>query len=217
MLKLKIILLGFFAFLSVPLTMQAQACDHDCNMRQQQDHANEMNAQAARNSGGPSTTNNQHLVDQLRNKGPNPNAPAVLPKVDTYIAVVLHPEADDPWAIWNTQDKNVGKRVLEYCEQAMGDKKCKIVAEGKNTAVAIGYKNNHLVDTATGKDPYAAKENLKKKCGSDCLVGAVFAAHPVIQTDWVDVDIKGYLPTKEAVRLKNQNALDLKPNPPVKP
>lgn len=163
--------------------------------------------------GGASATNNQDLVDQLRNKGPNPNAPAVLPTVDTYIAVVLHPDADDPWAIWNTQDKNVGKRVLEACEAAMNDKKCKIVGEGKNTAVAIGYKNNHLVDAATGKDPYAAKDNLKKKCGNDCGVGAVFAAHPVIRTDFVDADIKGYLPTKEAVRLKSQNALNLQPAP----
>lgn len=161
---------------------------------------------------GPAT-NNQDLVDKLRNTGPNPNAPAVLPTVDTYIAVALHPEADDPWAIWNTQDQNVSTRVLNACEEVMKDKRCTIVGEGKNIAVAIGYKSNHLMDAASGKDPWAAKENLKKKCGSDCLVGAVFAAHPVIRTDWADADIKGYLPTKETVRLKSQNALNLQPLP----
>lgn len=156
---------------------------------------------------GPAT-NNQDLVDQLRNRGPDPNAPAVLPTVDTYIAVALHPDADEPWAIWNTQDENVSKRVLEACKEAMKDKKCKIVGKGKNTAVAIGYVNNHIADTATGETPWIARKNLKEKC-SNCVMGAVFAAHPVIQTDWVDVDIKGYLPTKETVRLKSQNALNV--------
>lgn len=178
--------------------------------RAEQQRAQEIHDQNNRMSGsrGPAT-NNQDIVDQMRNKDPDPNAPAVLPTVDTYIAVVLHPDADEPWAIWNTQDKDVGKRVLDACKEAMGDKKCKVTAQGKNTAVAIGYVNNHLTETATGETPWIARKNLKEKC-SNCVMGVVFAAHPVIRTDFVDADIKGYLPSKEAVRLKSQNLLNVK-------
>ena len=204
--KLHALLPQFSMLLLLLMSDFVLACDHDCNMQQQRDHAQRQNEEGARRSGGTSTTNNQDIVDGMRNKGPDPNAPAVLPTVDTYIAVALHPDADDPWAIWNTQDENVSKRVLEACKEAMRDKKCKIVGKGKNTAVAIGYVNNHLADTATGETPWIARKNLKEKC-SNCVMGAIFASHPVIQTDFIDVDIKGYLPTKETVRLKSQNAL----------
>jgi hypothetical protein len=124
----------------------------------------------------------------------------------THVAVVLHPDSDDPWAIWNTPYEDAKDRALAACEAAMQDKKCVLAAAGVNSTVVVGYLNNHLVDAAWGETLKRARENLRQKCDK-CLVGAVFTAKPDINLGGVDLSTMTYFPTKQTVRLKSQNLL----------
>jgi hypothetical protein len=138
-----------------------------------------------------------------------------LPKISTHVAVVLHPDADDPWAIWNTPHENAKERALAACEAAMQDKRCYLAAAGVNSTVVVGYLNNHLMDAAWGETPERAKRNLKEKCGEGenrCLVGAVFTAKHDIHLAGFDINTATYFPTRQTVRLKRQNALRPQPS-----
>jgi hypothetical protein len=133
--------------------------------------------------------------------------PRVFKKMDTTVVVVMHPDADDPWMIWDTFLPDAREKALAACEQAMQDKKCEVREEGKNIAVALVYKDYHLVDAVAGKDKATAKENARKKCGNDCLIDSIIVATPQYYYGGIDTDTKTYFPTKEKVRLKTQNAL----------
>ena len=76
---------------------------------------------------------NQHqeAVDKEYNKW-KPKA-AGTTVVDSYSALAWHPDANDYWAIWdsNTSEAFAKERALDYCNKAM-KKGCTVAVSGKN-------------------------------------------------------------------------------------
>lgn len=125
-----------------------------------------------------------------------------LEKIDTYIAVALHPEANEPWAIWNNpySEDNAKERVLAACSAAMGEG-CELVAAGRNSAVALGYVGVQLAEAAWGETPSEASKNVLAKCrehGLRCKVEVVFSTRQDfdLSTDMSTT----YYPTSETVK-----------------
>lgn len=134
-----------------------------------------------------------------------PLFPRSIPKIDTYIAVALHPEANEPWAIWNNpySEKDAKERVLAACNKAMGGN-CVIVGSGKNSSVALGYLGNILTEAALGETPEQAAKNVLTKCsdkGNKCKALIVFTTRPNL--DLSTDSSSTYYPTSTNVRLVN--------------
>lgn len=192
--KLKGVLFGFLVFSSGLMPMQVQACDHDCNMKQQQDHANEMNAQGARNSGEPSTTNNQDLVDELkktRQKG----------HFDNYYAVAFHPDASDVFIMGGATKREAAENdarllcgvnmlVKAGADNASAEK-CAVVFSSYNNVASFARGMNgdfyYAWDADTSKSDAAVLANCRKQ-NDFCTVFRQWVAHPTTS----------YAPTQES-------------------
>lgn len=134
----------------------------------------------------------------------NPQLPTRrFPTIDTYIAVALHPDANEPWAIWNNpySEKDAKERALAACNKAMGGN-CVIAGSGKNSSVAIGYLGNILTEAAWGETPEKAAKNVLKKCsdkGNQCKALVVFSTPPNLD---LSTDTSStYYPTSTSVKL----------------
>jgi hypothetical protein len=143
-------------------------------------------------------------ADGNADDGPSSMTRGALREVGTYIAVVLHPEANEPWAVWNDprSEEHAKERALTACSAAMGDG-CTIVASGQNASVALAYVGNQLAEAVLGDTRIQASQNALEKCresGLRCKVEYVFSATPDMDMGGIDLSSASYLPTRENVK-----------------
>ncbi|MBK8185041.1 MAG: DUF4189 domain-containing protein [Candidatus Competibacteraceae bacterium] len=86
-------------------------------------------------------------------------------EVDSYSALAWHPDANDYWAIWdsNTSEAFAKERALEYCNKAM-KKGCTVAVSGKNMAMGIAMVDGMITEIAWDVDADIALIAVMKKC-----------------------------------------------------
>lgn len=105
----------------------------------------------------------QEAVDREYNKW-KPKA-AGTTVVDSYSALAWHPDANDYWAIWdsNTSEAFAKERALDYCNKAM-KKGCTVAVSGKNLGMAIAMVDGMITEVAWDVDADIAMMAVMKMC-----------------------------------------------------
>ncbi len=150
---------------------------------------------------------NQHqeAVDKEYNKW-KPKA-AGTTVVDSYSALAWHPDANDYWAIWdsNTSEAFAKERALEYCNKAM-KKGCTVAVSGKNLGMAIAMVDGMVAGVASDIDADVAMMAVMKMCetkwGAD-RCSLLTRIKPIKVTDTHLDFLNGHVPSPEqTVRYK---------------
>lgn len=86
-------------------------------------------------------------------------------EVDSYSALAWHPDANDYWAIWdsNTSEDFAKERALEYCNKAMKTG-CTVAVSGKNLGMAIAMVDGMIAEIASDVDADIAMMGVMKMC-----------------------------------------------------
>ncbi len=113
------------------------------------------------------------------------SAPAPGPQkrwVDSQFAVAWHPDANDVWAIWDTQDgvAVVKRDAIAACNRAMGGG-CTEAGAGVNSSLAIASDNRGVLLQSWGATPKQAERNVLKICAdndSTCTLRRTVTAKP---------------------------------------
>jgi len=136
-------------------------------------------------------------VDKLYKK----MLPKKVVEVDSYSALVWHPDANDYWGIWNsnTSEAFAKERALEYCNKAMG-KGCTVAVSGKGLSMAIAMVDGMITEVSWDLDYNTALVAVMKQCetkwGDDrCLLFKGIKATKVanMHVDFLD----GHVPNAE--------------------
>ena len=167
-----LILLSFFA-----VSQRASACDHACNMAQQQQHAQQMNEYARQQQ-------EQQQQQQQPYQGPPP------PRqnwVTSYMSVVYHPEANDIWAVWDRRvsQEEADQSALGRCTQMMGDG-CKVAAGGQGGTIAIARDTGGWLWWKWGDKPGDATRAVKEACSKTGIECDIFKT--VTSTHWLEFE-----------------------------
>lgn len=100
-------------------------------------------------------------VDKLYKK----SLPKKVVEVESYSALVWHPDANDFWGIWNsnTSEAFAKERALEYCNKAMG-KGCTVAVSGKSLSMAIAMVDGMITEVSWDLDYNTALVAVMKQC-----------------------------------------------------